>query len=199
MTTVASGITDSLYCRRQFEQQTWVLPLQLAASLDSSGETLKHRRLVNVLIWKQPQGRTACIVCKWALLCVCSRWASAHLMHACLRTEWECECMQERANAVLLQWRWHIISFSLQYWTLSLHLSFTLASSTSRALQSQLVREKWNVYLLQQQRYSWYRSKLESIYRHLIGDTKSKPWSWLLTYKNMPLKSSSCKNEKAHW
>lgn len=29
-------------------------------------------------------------------------------------------------------------------------------------------------------------------------DIKSKPWSGSLTYKNMPLKHSSCENEKAH-
>lgn len=68
---------------RGLEQQTWALPLQPA--LRSSGETLKHKRLVIVCWFKNSLYEAALYVrcvSVWALLCVCV-CALGERRHAC--------------------------------------------------------------------------------------------------------------------
>lgn len=124
----------------------WDLPLTLAASLASTGERLKHRRLVNMLIWKQPQGTVHCLcvyVHNHAYVWI--KWASVDLLHACLWVECECECMQVRAVTVKTK--------------PLLHSYFMCLTSASRTTWVQLVREKW-IYLLCSKMYPQLRNHL---------------------------------------
>lgn len=170
---------------------------QVAVSTADLSSTSAAGSLGDLLTCWFENSLKGCTVCMWALFCTCAFNAC---LFVCRVSAWNaCKCIpmlcfysEDYTTSAV---SWDKISLSLSS-IKPCHWTFPSPGPTKSVSERKMKHLSTAT--------TKGRVGAEANSKAFTGitevDITSKPWSWgPLTYKNMPLKGSSCKNQKAHW